>query len=43
MTGGAQKQNGAGGRVKEMMRHKCVVTACDSAYAGEADVTYVEV
>ena len=31
------------GRVKEMMRHKCVVRACDSAYAGEEDVTYTEV
>ena len=31
------------GRVKEMMRYKCVVSACDSAYAGEEDVTYTEV
>ena len=42
MTGGAQRQIGEGGRVKEM-RPKCVVTACDSAYAGEEDVTYTEV
>ena len=26
-----------------MMSHKCVVTACDLAYAGEEDVTYAEV
>ena len=31
------------GRVKEMRRHKCVVRACDAAYAGEEDVTYMEV
>ena len=29
--------------VKEMVRHKYVVTACDSAYAGKEDVTYTEV
>ena len=34
---------GQWGRVKEMTRHKCVVRAYDSAYAGEADVTYMEV
>ena len=34
---------GRWGRVKEMMRHKCVVRACDLAYAGEEDVTYTEV
>ena len=43
MPGGSQRQNGAVGRVKEMMRHKCVLRACDSAYAGEDDVTYTEV
>lgn len=43
MIGGAQRQSGRWGRVKEMMRHKCVVRACDSAYAGEEDVTYTEV
>ena len=31
------------GMLKEMMWHKCVVRACDSAYAGEEDVTYTEV
>ena len=30
-------------RVKEMMRHKCVVMACDSVYGGEEDVSYTEV
>ena len=43
MIGGAQRQSGQCGRVKEMMRHKCVVSACDSAYAVEEDVTYTEV
>ena len=30
-------------RVKQMMRHKCVVRACYEAYAGEEDVSYTEV
>ena len=34
---------GRWGSVKEMMRHKYVVRACDSAYAGEEDVIYTEV
>ena len=34
---------GLWGRVKEMMRHKCVVRACDSAYAVEQDVIYTKV
>ena len=43
MTGGAKRQCGAGVRVKHMMRLECVATACDSAYAGEEDVTYTEI
>ena len=43
MIGVPRGEEGRWGRVKVMIRHKWVVRACDSAYAGEKDVTYTEV